>query len=363
MTDVSKRLAGVRGRMERADVEALLVRDPLNVTYLTGFVGVWDSEPSSVAIVTADDVWIVTDSRFEEAAKRQAAGGPFCVMVPAIQPWVFALTELGSAGVTRLSVEGSVPHSLHERICGTFTGEVVSAGNWVEQIRAVKEPAEIGRIEHAQALTDQAWEYILTVLRVGVTEREVALELEFFMRRNGSEGVAFAPIVASGPNSALPHAVVTQRELQDGDFVVLDFGARVEGYCADMTRTVVAGKTTPRHREIYDAVLAANLAGLAAVRAGMPGCEVDAAGRTVIEAAGFGGQFGHGLGHGVGLEVHELPGVGQRSEAVLAAGNVITVEPGVYIPGFGGVRIEDLVVVEEAGGRVLTRSAKELIEL
>jgi Xaa-Pro aminopeptidase len=183
------------------------------------------------------------------------------------------------------------------------------------------------------------------------------------MRRRGSEGVAFPPIVASGPNSALPHASPGPRTLGGGDFVVLDFGARVDGYCADMTRTVVIGKASDRQREIYNVVLAANATGAAAVRAGIPGREIDAAAREIVVAAGYGEDFGHGLGHGVGLEVHELPGVGPRSEDLVPLGSVITIEPGIYVPEYGGVRIEDLVVVEAEGSRVLTRSTKDLIEL
>jgi Xaa-Pro aminopeptidase len=191
----------------------------------------------------------------------------------------------------------------------------------------------------------------------------VALELEFFMRRAGSEGVAFAPIVASGPNSARPHATPSERALSDGDFVVLDFGARVGGYCADMTRTVVIGSASERHREIYDAVLTANAAGAAAVRADSLGSEIDAAARAVIVERGFGEYFGHGLGHGVGREVHELPGLGPRSTLPVPLGSVVTIEPGIYVPGFGGVRIEDLATVEAGGARILTRSTKSLLEL
>ncbi|MDR3685741.1 MAG: M24 family metallopeptidase, partial [Coriobacteriia bacterium] len=220
------------------------------------------------------------------------------------------------------------------------------------------------RIDAAQQITDAAFDHLLAgVLRPGVSERDVALELEFFMRRAGSQGVAFDPIVASGPNAAKPHANPSERLLTEGDFVVLDFGARVGGYCADMTRTVVIGSSSDRHREIYDAVLTANAAGTAAVCPERTGSEIDRAAREVIAQRGFGEYFGHGLGHGVGLEIHELPGLGPRSELRVPLGSVVTVEPGIYVPGFGGVRIEDLVVVDESGARVLTRSTKDLLEL
>jgi Xaa-Pro aminopeptidase len=266
-------------------------------------------------------------------------------------------------GVQSLAVESSLPFDMVQRVRDLLPIETTPVADWVEVLRCTKDQAEIGRVSAAQDLTDDAFDHILEFMSEGMTETQIALELEFYMRSNGSEGVAFPPIVASGPNSALPHAHPGTRRVARGDFLKMDFGARVGGYCADMTRTIVIGAADDRQREIYATVLAANLAGIAAVRPGLPGRDIDAAARSVIAAAGFAENFGHGLGHGVGLEVHEQPGLGARSEGLVPLGSVVTIEPGVYVPGFGGVRIEDLVVVEKAGPHVLTRSTKELIEL
>jgi Xaa-Pro aminopeptidase len=357
-----RRCSVVRERLEDA-AEAFIVGAPVNVRYLTEFWGVFDEEAASFAVLVPGGQWVVTDSRYAEAARRAAEGTPWQVAVATSDVAETTAQVLREAGVQRVAIETSLEHRRWRHFVDVLEADVVEADGWVEAVRAVKESGEIRRIESAQELTDLAFEHILRVLRSGIAEAKIALELELFLRRNGGEGVAFAPIVASGPNSALPHAPVTSRVLRDGDFVVLDFGARAEGYCADMTRTVVVGHATTRHREVYEAVLAANLAGLSAIRAGATGRQVDSAGREIIEAAGFGECFGHGLGHGVGLEVHEAPGVGPRSDEELPAGAVVTIEPGVYIPEFGGARIEDLVVVEESGARVLTRSAKDLIEV
>ena len=363
MTDVDSRLDAVRGLLSDADCGALVVLDVANLKYLSGFDGVWDDEPFSLLLITAEDAVVVTDSRYRDSAQRAGEGSPWRVALCAADPWVEAVALAVEAGVGRLAVESSAPYRVVERTRGSFAGEIVPTDGWVEGLRAVKGGTEIARIGAAQELTDAAFEHMLGFVAVGLTETQVALEIEFFMRSHGSDGIAFPPIVASGPNSALPHAHPGSRAIESGDFLKMDFGARVGGYCADMTRTVVMGSASPRQREIYQTVLAANLAGIAAVKPGLPGRDVDAAARSVIEAAGFAENFGHGLGHGVGLEVHELPGLGARSEKPVPLGSVVTIEPGIYIPGFGGVRIEDLVVVEEAGACVLTRSTKELIEL
>jgi Xaa-Pro aminopeptidase len=363
VSDAARRLQAVRGSLSDADCGAFVVLGVANLAYLSGFAGVWDDEPFLLLLVTAEDAVVVTDSRYRESAERAAEGSAWRVTECGADPWVDALTIAVEAGVRRLAVESSAPYKVVERARALFAGEIVPMDGWVEAIRVVKDAGEVARIAEAQQLTDAAFDHILDFVAEGMTEAQVALELEFFMRSEGSDGIAFPPIVASGPNSALPHAHPGSRKVGRGDLLKMDFGARVGGYCADMTRTIVIGTASLRQREIYDAVLSANLAGIAAVKPGLAGRDIDAAARSVIQAAGFGENFGHGLGHGVGLEVHELPGLGSRSIAPVPLGSVVTVEPGVYVPGFGGVRIEDLVVVEEAGARVLTRSTKELIEL
>ncbi|NTW29098.1 MAG: aminopeptidase P family protein [Coriobacteriia bacterium] len=361
MTEV--RVEGLRARLSTDGVAALAVIGVPNITYLTGFSHVFDDEPAHVALVTSDACTLYTDSRYAEAVRSAADGTPWRIALPAGEVLSAVRQDLMDAGITKVAIESTLPYRRFERFRTGFTGEVVAADGWVEDLRRVKDADEIASITAAQALTDAAFEHILAFVKAGVTERDIALELEFFMRKQGSDGVAFAPIVASGPNSAKPHAAITDRAFTQGDFVVMDFGARIDGYCADMTRTVVIGRATDRHREIYEAVLAANIVGIAAVKAGLLGKQIDAAARAVIEERGFAQYFEHGLGHGVGLEVHEMPGLGPRSTKPVPEGSVVTVEPGVYVPGFGGVRIEDLVVVEADHARVLTRSAKDLLEL
>ena len=360
----SARLAALRNRLADEGVDALAGVAIPNIAYATTFTGVFDLEPAHVGLVTASDAIVFTDGRYLTSLEEAAQGSPWRVELVTSEVGKAAAQAAKTAGVGRLALESTLPHERFLAIAEEFGGEVVSASGWVEELRTVKDADEIASIEAAQALTDRAFDHLLTgVLRGGVTEREIALQLEFFMRREGSEGVAFAPIVASGPNAALPHATPGDRALAPGDLVVLDIGARVGGYCADMTRTVSVGPPSAEGRAIYEAVLAANLAGAAAARPGRLGSDIDADARAVIERAGYGARFGHGLGHGVGLEVHERPSLGSRSTSPVPIGSVITIEPGIYIPGMGGVRIEDLAVVEERGARVLTSSTKDLLEV
>lgn len=362
--DSVSRIENLRRRLANEQAAAFAASHMPNVVYLTGFDGVFDDERGHVALVTADKCVLFTNSLYAQAAREAAdkGGGVWRVeVVSGHTMWEAVEGALGAEGV--LAVEDSMPHSAYLHVKERFTERVAAVHDWVEEIRAVKSVEEIARMEGAQALTDAAFMHVLGILRPGVAEREIAIELEFFMRREGSDGVAFPPIVASGPNSALPHAHVTGRAVEPGDFVTMDFGARLDGYCADMTRTVVVGTASARQREVYEAVLGAHLAGIEAVRPELPGKQIDAAARAVIDRAGLGEYFVHGLGHGVGLEVHELPGVGPKSLAAVPLGSVITIEPGVYIEGFGGVRIEDSVIVEKEGARALPCSPKTLIEL
>lgn len=362
--NITRRLQALRERIRSEDVGALLLTSVADITYLTGWDGVFDREPAHAAIITDTVARLYTDSRYAEAAVTAARGSEWQVHVVSdgVVAGASAAEEIASVPV--LAFESTLLYRSHELLRSVCPGELKMATNWVGELRAIKEPAEVERISAAQQLTDAAFDYVLeSVLKVGATEREISLELEFWMRRQGSDGVAFDPIVASGPNSARPHAHPGDRALASGDFVVLDFGARIGGYCADMTRTVVIGVATARQVQIYETVLAANRAGIAAVGPGVPGRDIDRAARSIIESKGFGKYFGHGVGHGVGLEVHELPSVGSRTTEPVPAGSVVTVEPGIYVPGYGGVRIEDLVTVEAGGARVLTRSTKELIEV
>ncbi len=359
----ARRLASIRDTIASEGVEALVVASPANTAYVTGFDGVFDEEPSSVCVVTGADATAYVDARYVEAASDAAAGGPWMVVGPEQDVWERALASLDAMDGAVFGLESSIPHARFAKVTQGRNGCVRAADSWVERSRLVKEQEEIERITAAAQLADGAFEHILGVLRPGATETEIALELELFMRRNGSEGVAFPSIVASGPNSSRPHAKASGRTLEQGDVITMDFGARVGGYCSDMTRTVALGPIGPELRTIYELVLSANEAGLSAVRAGRTGAEIDSEARQVIERGGYGDRFGHGLGHGVGIEVHEGPNVGPRGTGAIPLRSVITIEPGVYVPGLGGVRIEDLVVVGEDGPVVLSHSPKHLIEL
>ncbi|MDO8880745.1 MAG: aminopeptidase P family protein [Coriobacteriia bacterium] len=358
--NTAARLFALRKQLALDSESAIVVAVRSNVLYLTGFDGVIDSGINAACVVTDDYARFYTDNRYAEAASAAAEGTSWEVRVQRENLYVELCEDLQADGVESFMLESSVPYGRFTFLSEQFSGAVRVVDHHIEDLRHMKEPEEIERIAAAAAIADRAFEHICGTIAPGVTEAEVALELEFFMRRSGSEGMPFEPIVASGPNGARPHSIPGARQIESGDLVVLDFGARVGGYCSDMTRTVGVGRVSGEQQRLYAAVLAANEAGLTAVRAGMPCVDVDRAARDVLAAHDLGELFTHGLGHGVGLDVHELPTVGPRSTQSLRPGNVITVEPGVYVPGFAGVRIEDLVVVEQAGCRILTTAPKEL---
>lgn len=361
--NVAGRLDAVRRRMADEGIPALVVSTVANLRYLTAFDGVIDDGINGACLITPDVTRFYTDMRYAEAAVAAAQGGPWEVGIQRENLYIEICEELHELAVDSLAVESSVPYGRFKFISEQFRGAVRVTDALVETFRQVKEPAEIERIEAAATIADRAFDHMLEFIRPGVTEAEIALELEFTMRRNGSDGMPFDPIVASGPNGAHPHAIPGPRAIQAGDLIVLDFGARVGGYCSDMTRTVCVGPASDEQRRLYDAVLASNEAGLAQVRAGRPCVDVDRAGRDVLGERGLGDVFTHGIGHGVGLDIHELPTLGPRSTHSLRDHAVVTVEPGVYVEGFAGVRIEDLVVVEGDGYRRLTNAPKELIQI
>lgn len=350
--------------MSQEGIDAFLISEPVNIAYLTCFDGVFDGEDAHLVVVTEERATLYTDTRYFEAAIGAAEGSVWQIVLAKNGLYGDACDVLDGGEVPgRIGVESSVAYSRFKSLSDRWNDRLCPMDDVVEEIREVKDADEISRIAAAQELTDLAFTYIVERIRVGVTETEIALDLEFFMRRQGSQGVAFSSIVASGPNSAFPHASVTTRACTEGDFVKLDFGAKVDGYCADMTRTVVLGAASEVQRRIYQAVLEANHAGIGAVADGVAARAVDAAARAVITDCGYGELFGHGLGHGVGRQVHELPSVGPRAQRILKADSVITIEPGIYMPGLGGVRIEDLIVVGHGGAEVLTRSPKQLLEI
>jgi len=345
----------VAERLAERELDLLLITDLVNLRYVTGFTG-----SNGMAVVGRDVRRFVTDFRYVEQAAQQVRDfdreqGP--------QDFVTALGDGWPDGELRVGFEDQhVSVRSHGRLREVIPDrvELVPAGGIVEDLRAVKEPGEIERIAAAAELADEVYGLLREQRLAGRTEREVAFALETEMRRRGAEP-SFPSIVASGPRGALPHAVPTGEAIAPGTLVTLDIGARLDGYCSDCTRTWATGDLADDLAQAYELVARAQAAALAAVRPGPEGREVDAVARDIIEAAGHGEHFGHGLGHGVGLEVHEGPRLARTAETRLVAGNVVTVEPGVYLPGRGGVRIEDLVVVTGDGHRVVSGTTKELL--
>src|SRR4051812_19050874 len=357
MTVGGERADRVAEQLAERELDALLVTELVNVRYLTGFTG-----SNAAAVVGVGRRTFLTDFRYLSQSAEQ---------VPDWEREIASSDLL--AGVAR-TLEGAAPLRLgfddahlsvkaraHLDEHPADGIELVPASGLVEDLRAVKDAQEIERIRTAARLADEALRDVLGRGLAGRTEREVALDLEFTQRRLGAEAMSFPPIVASAEHGALPHAVPRDVAIAEGTLVVVDWGAQLDGYCSDCTRTFATGELDARDREVYDLVARAQEAALAAVRPGPTGREVDAVARDIIEAAGHAEHFGHGLGHGVGLEVHEGPRLAMTGTARLQAGNVVTVEPGVYVPQAVGVRIEDLVVVTEEGHDVLSSYTKELV--
>ncbi len=353
-TDMT-RAQRVADKLEAAGADVLLVSDETNVRWLTGFTG-----SSGLALVGADGLrHFVTDFRYLSQSAEQLGAGWERHIVPDLAAAVPAL--LG--GATRLGFDDAqVTVKAHARLAELVGEDVqlVPAGGLVEDLRAIKDAQELQKLRAAAVLADRALEDVLTRGLVGRTEREVGLDLEFTMRRMGAEAVSFPPIIAAGAHGALPHAEPRDVAIPAGTLVVVDWGAQLDGYASDCTRTYATGPLDVRDEEVYAKVLEAQEAAVAAVRPGPTGQEVDAVAREIIDAAGHAEHFGHGLGHGVGMQVHEGPRLSKQGTVPLEAGHVVTVEPGIYVPGAVGVRIEDLVVVTDGGHEVLSGLPKDL---
>lgn len=348
------RLAGVRATLRRGGHGGLVVSSLPNVRWLCGFTG-----SAGSLLVTARDAVFLTDFRYRIQARREVAGARV-VECPA-RPLDALAAEVKRARVRTLGIEADhLTVAAHADLLAAIPGVALAPlKGVVEQARAVKDPTEVAAVRRALATSHRA--FLATTRRLtGRRERDVADALGAAMRRAGAEGEAFPTIIAAGPRAALPHAVPTERRIRGGDLVIMDFGARRDGYCSDLTRTLLPGRGTAERRRLYRLVLEAQLAALAAVRPGIPASAVDEAARSVIERAGFGKEFGHGTGHGVGLEVHEKPSISHRSGEILQPGMVFTVEPGIYLKDFGGVRIEDMVLVCQTGSEVLSRHVPKL---
>jgi len=354
---MANRLERLRSQLAQNGLDAILISQSENRRYLSGFTG-----SAGFLLISQDRAILATDFRYVEQARAEASAFEIVRMQGAPSEWFPTLVS--GLDIQKLGFEGrEVSFYTHKELAGAVGGmgggiSLVPTEGLVESLRAVKDKAELERLEEAAALSDAALEEILPRVQPGISERELAWELESFMRRNGSEPLPFDIIVASGPNSARPHAKPSDKVILNNEPVVIDLGATVGGYSSDITRTICLGEGDSTFHRIYDIVLGAQLTAMATLQVGMNGEQVDQLARRVIAHAGYEENFGHGLGHGVGLADHEEPRLGPNSSSVLAEGMVFTIEPGIYISDWGGVRIEDMVLLEEGKARPLTKAKK-----
>ncbi|MGE6629353.1 M24 family metallopeptidase [Bacillus sp. NPDC077027] len=352
------KLDKLRKLLADLEIDGLVITSSFNLQYMTGFTG-----SSGLAVVSKDRATFITDFRYTEQAKDQVKGYDITQHKGSIVET--AAQTAKDFGVKRLGFEQNhMTFAVYEQYREKMSGiELVPVSDSVEKLRLIKSSEEIKILEEAAKIADRAFDHILTYIKPGLTEISVMNELEFFMRKEGAEGSSFDMIVASGVRSSLPHGRASEKVIESGDMVTLDFGAYFKGYCSDMTRTIAVGQPSDKMKEIYHIVLEAEIAGVDQIKPGLTGREADRITRDIIEKYGYGQYFGHSTGHGLGMEVHEAPSLSSRSDTVLEEGMVVTVEPGIYLPDVGGVRIEDDIVLTADGNKRLTHSPKELIIL
>ena len=340
------------------ELDGVLLTSEANGFYATGFAG------EGMTLVTKKGCWYITDSRYTEAAGK-AINGAVIEEISRQRPFSVCINEaLEKSGVKVLGFEdAAMTVAEHEQFAPKLNAELRGASNLLLELRTQKDGEEVEALIDAQRIAERALEQILTEIKPGVTEKEIAARLQYLMLSYGAEKMSFDPIVASGANGSMPHAVPTEKKIAAGEFVTMDFGCIYHGYCSDMTRTVCVGQPTQEMREVYDTVLRAQLAGIAAAKAGVTGKDIDGAARKVIEDAGYGAYFGHSFGHGVGVEIHESPNASPANEKPMPVGAVISAEPGIYLPGKFGVRIEDVLILRDGGCEDITKAGKDLLIL
>ncbi len=354
---MKSRLQKLRQRLAEQEIDAIFISQPENRYYLSGFDG-----SSGYLLITPQNRILATDFRYIEQAKRQAPDYEIFRSSGDMGDWFPGLVV--ELNLRKLGFEaGDITFAVYQQLTDTLNRvesklRLVPLDGFVESLRAIKEPEEIELITKAEDITDNAFEYIKDMIHTGMNEKEVAWEIEKFLREKGSEPIPFDIIVASGSNSALPHAKPSPRAIHSGEPVVIDIGARVGGYSSDLSRTICLATPDDTFNKVYDIVLEAQLTAMAAIKKGMTSGEIDNLARMVINQAGYGEAFGHGLGHGIGLAPHEQPRLGPNSTDKLADGMVFTIEPGIYLVGWGGVRIEDVVVMESGKIRVISKARK-----
>ncbi|MGF9699027.1 M24 family metallopeptidase [Paenibacillus sp. MABNR03] len=350
----NKRVNKLREAMRERELTAMLITNPINRRYMTGFTG-----SAGYVLITEQEAYLLTDFRYMTQAPQQAKG--FTVVEHGPKPMESVRELLASANIKEVGFEqDTVTFGTHASYAEALQSiELKAVSGIVEQLRIFKDEDEIAVMQRAADLADVTFSHVLQFAKPGMTEREVDLEMEFFMRKHGATSSSFDTIVASGERSAMPHGVASSKVIGQNELITFDFGALLDGYCSDLTRTIATGTPVPELRKIYDIVLEAQLHTLENLKPGMTGREADALARDIIAGYGYGDQFGHSTGHGLGMEVHEAPRLSKLSDDVLKPGMVVTVEPGIYIDGLGGVRIEDDVVITETGIHILTKSDKK----
>lgn len=368
---VANRLCALREAMLDRQLDVLYIRSLSNLVWLTGFEDVFDDEPAHLCVVSADYAGIHSDSRYRVALLNASAGSPFEISDERISHVEYLLKTIKSSvsadkDVYRVGIEDTLLLREYRGLktqCAEVNPciELVELSGFVEGLRQVKDSLELDAMKKAQAITDAAFAHIVSYMKEGITEREIQLELDRYMLDQGADGLAFSSIVASGPNGALPHARPGNRKLQAGDCVVLDFGARWGGYCSDMTRCVFVGEPSDELKRAWEVLRRTNEMCSRELCAGKTGKEIHEQAEKLLEEGGFGGLMGHGLGHSLGIDIHEEPSVSLRNVSPFEAGNVVTVEPGIYVEGRFGMRLEDFGVVTDTGFKVLTQTSHEMV--
>lgn len=353
-----ERLRRLRASMSAKKLDAFLVTDLKNIRYLTGFTG-----SNAYAVVSFDRAFFLTDPRYASQSADEVKGFRIRIFKKAVDEVVRAAQAV-KAGVIGFE-SSSMSFDTHARLAKAFKGKarLKATAGLLKTLRSVKDPFEIEKITEAARLLDRGFTRAMKVAVAGAVEMDAAFSIESFWRRRGAEGLAFDTIIASGSRGALPHGKASEKKIKKGELIVVDMGVLLNGYNSDGTRTFVTGKPTAKQKEVYQVVREAQSAAIESIRPGVMASAVDRAARSVIGKAGYGKYFGHGTGHGVGLDIHEAPGLSPMSEDVLEEGMVVTVEPGIYIPGWGGVRIEDMVLVTKNGAKLLTSTTRDLVSL
>lgn len=349
----SLRLEKLQKKIASQQMDAFLITNMENIRYITGFTGT-----SALTLVGPDKALFLTDSRYTTQANQQVK---YCEIREYKKQMEELMALIKAMGIKRLAFEATVlPFVVYAKLKDSLENvDLIGVENWVEEQRMVKDQTEIEALRHTIAITQRGYDMVRPRLVDGAVEHEIAVELEYEMRKAGAEQIAFDTIVASGIRGSMPHGIASTKVIKEGEMVTIDFGARCQGYCSDCTRTVSLGKVPAKQAEIYRIVYEANQAATAEIKPGKKAKEIDAIGRDLIKAAGYGEFFGHGTGHGVGLAVHEDPRISWEGEVILEPGIVFTIEPGIYIPGLGGARIEDMILVTEKGYEVLTSNIEK----